>query len=201
MPKLTPRLSDNRVPAAAGMSVQRNLLPVIGALAVAVVLSACSKPEPAPATSESTPEPTPVYTPKPTPTPTPEATPVVVATPTPPPTPPRFAPPGVFYVTEDATVRIKGGIMGIAPGTQVKMILENGNIAHVSDGTQDFDIDKSKLTNELAIAARIVKDAQATQNASDAFRAQQDAIEQQKQREYLEFLKAHPLQRALSTPK
>lgn len=166
-------------------------LPLIRVLAAGVALTlvcACSKPpEPPPPTP--TPEPTPPPTPKPTPTPVP--------TPTPPPTPTpvvhRYAPAGVYYVTEDITVRLKAGLAGIPIGTPIKVLKDNGETLHATDGTNEFDIKKSQVTNDLDDAAAITKRAAAAQAADDDARAAQQAVLVKQQREQIEFLRMHPL--------
>ena len=174
-------------PAARRLSGSARLL---AAVAVVALACSCSKPAPEPApTPEPTPEATPVPTPKPTPTPTP----VPTATPVPTPTPVahRYAPEGVFYVTEDVNVKLKGGMMGVAAGTEVKMIKDNGDVAQVSDGTTQFDIKKSQMTNDLDVAAAIAKRTQAADQASDAFRAEQEAIAAKQERDRLEYIRTH----------
>ncbi len=195
---MAPRESAHRC------AILRPALATLGAMAFLVFLPACSKPDPAPVeVPATTPEPTPTPTPKPTPTPTPTPSPTPTLTPTPTPTPVvrRTAPDGVFYVTEDVTVRFPGGMMGLPPGTEVKMIKSVAGMAHVTDGTREFDINTKQLTNDLATAAAIQKSSRDAQAASDAFRQSQEAIEVQKQREYTEFLRAHPLGGAAPTPK
>jgi hypothetical protein len=104
-------------------------------------------------------------------------------------------------VTQDVTVRLASGLMGVAPGTQVKMLHDNGTLSHVTDGSHEFDISRNQLTNDLTTAAAIQKSNDATQAAGDAFRSQQEAVEQQKQRDYIEFLRTHPLGAPTPTPK
>ncbi len=171
----------------------------VSVAAVALTLAtACSKPpEPPPP-----PPPTPVPTPRPTPTPKPTPTPPPTPTPVPTPTPyvHRYAPEGVFYVTEDLSVRLKAGIAGIIAGTPVKMLKDNGDTLHVNDGINEFDIKKSQVTNDLDIAAAVIKRATAANAADDATRAAQEAIYLKQQRDQIEFLRTHPLSTQKATP-
>ena len=170
---------------------------VIAALAVMVIACACSKPPPPP---EPTPQPTPVVTPVPTPKPTPTPTPPPTPTPLPTPTPVvhRYAPEGVFYVTEDFTAHIPGGLVGVPAGTQVKQLKDNGDTAQVTDGNTPFDIKKSMLTNDLDVAAAITKRSAALEAATNAARAEQEAVAAKQQQEQLQYLQTHPL--AVPTP-
>lgn len=159
---------------------------VAGAAAAMVTLvCSCSKPpEPAP-----TPTPTPLPTPAPTPTPTP----LPVGTPTPTPIVHHYAAEGIFFVTEEVTVRLKAGLMGVAPGTQVKLVKDKGDTVTVTDGTQEFDLQASQLTNDLDVAARIQKGVQSAEAAGAVYQRQQQAILEQQQKAQREFLRAHPL--------
>lgn len=160
------------------------------AAVVITLATSCSKPpEPPP------PAPTPVPTPRATPTPKPTPTPMPTPTPVPTPTPyvHRYAPEGVFYVTEDIDVRLKAGIAGIVSGTPVKMLKDNGDTMRVNDGVNEFDIKKTQVTNDLDVAAAVIKRATAADAADDAVRAAQQAAYVKQQRDQIEFLRTHPL--------
>ncbi len=163
----------------------------VAAITLAVACSCSKPPEPPP----PTPAPTPIPTPRPTPTPKPTPTPPPTPTPVPTPTPyvHHYAPEGVFYVTEDISVRLKAGIAGILAGTPVKMVKDNGDTMQVNDGINDFEIKKSQVTNDLDIAAAVIKRASATSAADNAARAAQEAIYTKQQRDQVEFLRTHPL--------
>ena len=162
---------------------------LLAGLAVVALACSCSKPPPPP-----TPEPTPVIT---TPPPTPKPTPTPPPTPTPLPTPTpvvhRYAPEGVYYVTEDFTAHITGGLVGIAAGSRVKLIKDNGDTAQVTDGTTPFEVKKTMLTNDLDIAAAIIKRSQAIEASTNAARAEQDAVAAKQQADQIKYLQEHPL--------
>jgi hypothetical protein len=160
------------------------------------LLGGCEKaPEPPPATPQPVmPPPTPRPTPKPTPIPTP--TPV----PTPTPIVKHYAPPGVYFLTEDLTVRLPAGLLGEIAGTRVQMVADKGETLMVTDGHDTFEVKKSKLTNEIEAATAMQRQAQATQDASDQYRRQSDKLLQKQQQEYIDFLKAHPLAAPTPTP-
>lgn len=167
---------------------------LLAGLAAMTLLCSCSKP---PETPSAAPTPVPEPTPVP-PTPTPPPAPV--STPTPTPVVRHFAPDGVFFVTEEVTVRLKAGLLGIAPGTQVKLVKQKGDVATVNDGTEEFDLKIAQLTNDLDIAARIQKGAQSADQASEVYRAQQQAVLEQQQKAQVEFLRMHPLGGSGGTP-
>ena len=166
----------------------RSLTRVAVAAAVLTAACSCSKPpEPPPA-----PEPTPTPTPRPaTPTPTPIPTPSLPPTPTP--VVHRYAPEGIYFVTDDISVRLKAGIAGVVAGTQIKMLKDTGDTMHASDGVNEFDIKKSQVTNDIDVAAAIRKRAAASTAAADAATAAQQAVFEKQQRDQIEFLRAHPL--------
>ena len=190
----TPQSGSLRIRIASGL--------LAGVLALTLV-TACNKPPPTPPPTP-TPEPTPPPTPrpKPTPKPTPTPTPSPMPTPVPTPTPVvhRYAPPGVFYVLEDVTVRLSGGLLGVTAGTEVKMLVDNGEVMRMTDGRDQFDLKKSQVTNDLDIAASTLKRAGAAAAASDQFRAQQDSLLQKQQQAELDYLRTHPLATATPTP-
>lgn len=167
------------------LSTLRPVLLAAGAAAMLTLVCSCSKPPP--------PAPAPTPTPLPTPSPTPTPTPLPVGTPTPTPIVHHYAAEGIFFVTEEVTVRLKAGLMGVAPGTQVKLVKDKGNTVTVTDGAQEFDLPASQLTNDLDVAARIQKGVQSAEAASAVYQSQQQAVLEQQQKAQREFLRAHPL--------
>ena len=79
--------------------------------------------------------------------------------PTPTPVVHHYAPEGVFYLTEDATVRLKAGLKGVVAGTPVKLVKDGGDTLQVTDGQDQFEVKKTQVTNDLDIAAKIAKQA------------------------------------------
>ena len=169
---------------------------LVAGLAAVTLVCSCSKPPPPPP-----PEPTPVIT---TPPPTPKPTPTPPPTPTPLPTPTpvvhHYAPDGVYYVTEDFTAHITGGLVGIAAGTPVKLVKDNGDTAQVTDGTTPFEVKKTLLTNDLDIAAAIIKRSRAIEASANAARAEQDAEAAKQQADQIKYLQAHPMSTPLPSP-
>lgn len=170
-----------------------------GAFAVALACSCEKAPPPPPPTPPPTPTPTPKPKPTPTPTPTP-STPTPTPTPTPKPTPVKFAPEGVYFLTEDVSVRLPAGILGIVAGTQLRLLKDNGEMLHVTDGHDEFDVKKSQVTNEYDIARRVQKDSSVA--AADDARAQAaaQALRLKQEHDQIEYLKAHPLSTPTPSP-
>jgi len=135
------------------------------AICLAVGLSACKKPV------ATEPEEPPAATPTPPPvvavaTPTPPA--VVVATPAPPestPSAPELAPPGVFYLIVAARVETKNGIMGLPPGTGVKLVRPGIYLTPAGE----VPLSAEQMTNDLVVARRV---AAADKNKQAALRQQ-----------------------------
>jgi hypothetical protein len=141
----------------------------------ALSLAACNKHEvvlaPPPAT------PLPIATPAPTPTPTPVAvrsttpspTPVAIATP-PPATPARrLAAEGVFYLVSWVRIETNDGIVGLPPGTGVKLVRPGVYLTPAGEAP----LNDYQITNDLDIARR----------ARDAGLAGQAAVNQRQTEE------------------
>ena len=62
---------------------------------------------------------------------------------------------GTFFLVQRATITTDKGIYGLAPGTKVKRVKEDGENLIVSDGRQEFQVAARYLTNDLDAAARI----------------------------------------------
>ncbi len=104
-------------------------------------------------------------------------------------------------MTEDISVWLPTGVLGVVGGTQVEMLKDNGDKLHVTDGHDEFDVRKSLLTNEYEIAQRIRK-ASDSRAADDArVQAQAEVLRLKQQRDQIEYLKAHPLSTPTPSPK
>ncbi len=137
-------------------------------IAAGAAVSSCSKePEPV------VPPPTPHHTPAPAKPLAPGSTPLP-GTAVAPGHPPvgnavvktRLAPEGVFYLLERASVMTDAGVLGYAPGTVVHMVKLEGTTARVAaEDKQEFQVASSSLTNDLDVAARVLKKDQKSQDA------------------------------------
>jgi hypothetical protein len=137
------------------------------AVFAALSLAACNKPAvvvaPPPAT------PLPIETPAPTPTPTPVAvrittpspTPVAVAKP-PPATPARhLAAEGVFYLVSWVRIETNDGIVGLPPGTGVKLVrpgvyLTPNGEAPLNDFQITNDLDIARQARDAGLAGKAI---------------------------------------------
>ena len=81
--------------------------------------------------------------------------------------PPRqvYAPEGVFFLNERVVLKRSSGILAIVPGTAVRVLSQNGDMFHVTDGTVNFDVTKDKLTNDVNRAALLSGRDLATEEA------------------------------------
>ena len=205
MPKL-PSPDPGRLPFANPKFNSRVMLRKVvlrltaGAFALALACSCEKAPPPPPPTPPPTPTPTPKPKPTPTPTPTPVPTPTPTPTPTPKPTPVKFAPEGVYFLMEDVSVRLPAGILGVVAGTQVKLLKDNGDTLHVTDGHDEYDVKKSQVTNEYDIARRVRKESDATAVEEARAHAQAEAIRLKQERDQIEYLKSHPLSTPTPSP-
>lgn len=77
---------------------------------------------------------------------------------------PRPAPPGVFFLKQRASISTDSGIVGLRPGTQVKLISSDGikAVVQTREGVE-LTIAKAQLTNDLNEAALLVQHDAKTQ--------------------------------------
>ena len=64
----------------------------------------------------------------------------------------RLAPDGIYYLLQRTSVSTDSGIASIPPGTRVERVGESDGKLKVKAGEQEFEIEKSLLTNDLDIA-------------------------------------------------
>jgi major membrane immunogen (membrane-anchored lipoprotein) len=106
----------------------------------------------------------------------------------------------VYFITEDISVRLPAGLLGVVAGTRVQMVADRGTMLQVTDGQDTFEVKKSQVTNEIEAATAMQRQAQAAQAASDQYRQQSDKLLQKQRQDYIDFLKAHPLSAPTPTP-
>lgn len=80
----------------------------------------------------------------------------------------NLAPPGVFFLTERTAYVGDGGVIGFPPGTEVRLVSEQGAEATVSRDGHEITVPMSNLTNDLDVAASI-----RSHDASDQARVSQ----------------------------
>jgi hypothetical protein len=158
-------------PMEALIDVRRlvRILTVSGVLSLGLVLDGCKKP----VASEETPEETAPSAAAPSATPPPASQPVAVVTPAPATPAPELAPPGVFYLLAAARVETTDGIMGLPPGTGVKLVRPGVYLTPAGEAP----LDASKLTNDMGVARRARDRDRLTQTALQKQIATQAAAE------------------------
>ena len=69
--------------------------------------------------------------------------------------PPAVAPAGTYYLLQRISVTTDTGILGMPPGTKVTVVSTTAGGMRVTDGQNQFNVDASQVTNDLAVAARL----------------------------------------------
>ena len=64
----------------------------------------------------------------------------------------RLAPPGTFYMLKRVSAETRTGVRAVVPGEQVKLLKRTGKILKLTDGTIEFEVDESQVTNDLELA-------------------------------------------------
>ena len=95
-------------------------------------------------------------------------------------TAPALTPGSVAYLKERIAVKTKRGIIGLDPGTGVRLVSENGNAVSVTDGTTTFDVPKEKLTANIDEANGASENFLAEQAAAQSFNAEVVQREQER---------------------
>ncbi len=70
----------------------------------------------------------------------------------------------------------------------------------VTDGRDEFEINKAQVTNDPRLSALMIKRAQTAQAQQDQLRTQQNALLLKQQQEEIDFLRAHPLETPTPSP-
>lgn len=101
--------------------------------------------------------------PPPPPTPIP-ATPAPVVVATPPPATPELAPPGVFYLVEAARIETNDGIIGLKPGTGVKLVRPGVYLSPQGE----VQLRDDQITNDMGFARRVLMASRQAESATQA---------------------------------
>src|SRR5690242_17925885 len=116
--------------------------------------------------------------------------------PAPPPTPSvertaerhHLAPEGTFFLMERVSVPTQYGVTGIAPGTRVRLVQENGDQFRVTDGNTTFDVSVDKLTDDIDLGNLVARNDVASQRLLAAYIQQQNAADRQAHDAYIAML-------------
>jgi len=153
---------------------------LIYAIATAWLMVSCSKPLPPQAEPTPTPAPKANQTPTPLPTPTPSPTPTPITH--------HFAPAGTYFLTQRASINTDSGITGVAVGTKVTVLKDEGNTLYVTDGTNSFDVSRAQVTNDLDILSAAGQVEAEKQKALAIWNQQQKQAAQRQTEAKIQFL-------------
>jgi len=70
---------------------------------------------------------------------------------------PRLAPEGTYFLLQRVSLKTESGVIGFAPGTKVTMVDQGDSMSTVSDGSFQFTVASSQLTNDVDIAENVAK--------------------------------------------
>lgn len=113
----------------------------------------------------------------------------------------HLAPAGTLFLTQRVSLATDAGVISFAEGTRVQAIAETGDKVHVRTEGRDLDVEKTKLTNDLDIAAAAAqRDAGARKKFEAWSRQQQAAVAQQRQAEAEAVERADAYRRAHAAP-
>ncbi len=110
------------------------------------------------------------------------------------------APAGVLYLLEDTLVPLPHGLQGVVAGTEVRLVKVDGDMVQVAIDDIQFTIKKTRVTDDLDMAAAAKKRAAAVESTDEAIRQEQEAVLVKQQQEQIEFLRTHPLATPTPTP-
>jgi hypothetical protein len=100
-----------------------------------------------------------------------------------PPEPPRrLAAAGTYFLREYVSVKTPSGMAGVIPGQEVRRVYKDDLLpgkVQVSDGTMEFEVDRSQLTDDLDVAQALRQQDQAGQQRSASVLAAQKQREAQ----------------------
>ena len=97
-------------------------------------------------------------------------------------------------------MRLPSGILGIVAGTQLRLLKDNGDTLHVSDGRDEYDVKRSQVTNEYDIARQVRKASEAAAADDARAQAQAEALRVKQEHDEVEYLRLHPLSVPTPTP-
>ncbi len=87
----------------------------------------------------------------------------------------HIAPRGIYFLLQPVSITSDSGITGIVEGTKVTVISDRAKNWRVTDGENQFDVPPDHLTNDMDIAAAIIRRDEEADAARDASaRDQQD---------------------------
>ncbi len=88
----------------------------------------------------------------------------------------RLAPEGVFYFVKAFSLTTDSGIRGVRLGTPVRLIKDAGTTMRVTDGRDEFDVQKDYLTNDLGYVEKMMAQIGARQAANEQRQSTEKAM-------------------------
>src|SRR5438128_8591940 len=76
------------------------------------------------------------------------------------------APSDQVFLTERFLVKTHSTLTSFPTGKALRVVSENGDMYHVTDGTAAFDVPNNKLTKDSDLAARLAQNEHAAQEAA-----------------------------------
>jgi hypothetical protein len=84
----------------------------------------------------------------------------------------HLAPEGILYLLKYFTVKNGSGVVGILPGTRLKLLKDLGEtmqVKTVDEYKTEFEVDTNKLTNDIDLAAWAKKNDEKSREALDDY--------------------------------
>jgi hypothetical protein len=96
----------------------------------------------------------------------------------------NLAPEGTFFLMERVSVPTQYGVTGIAPGTRVRLVQDNGSTFRVSDGTTTFDIGIEKVTDDIDLGQLVARNDAESQRLLADYIQRQNAVDRENRDAY-----------------
>lgn len=113
----------------------------------------------------------------------------------------RLAPPGVYFLVQRLSLTTDHGIIALSEGTRVRLIRENGSTMRVTTGTDEFEVERDTLTNDLDIAEAVARRDAAGRLKFEQWRRGQKALQaKHRQLEALEIERTEEMRRRRALP-
>jgi hypothetical protein len=99
----------------------------------------------------------------------------------------HLAPEGTFFLLQRVSRQTDSGVYALPPGAEVHRISQEGSTLTVSDGGKTFEVDAWQLTNDLDVAAALIRnDHENKKRFQSAIEQQNRELSEKKQQMYIE---------------
>lgn len=103
----------------------------------------------------------------------------------------RLAPPGTFFLTHYVSAKTPTGVVGLVPGQEVKLVYGKTSVPGsrlVTDGSHQFEVQVSFLTDEIDVASNLrTSDRERQKSAAATLAAEKLAVERAKRKREVEM--------------